>query len=253
MASNLFNRIPPLFSDLAKILAGEIDCSIETLTRYSRDASSYHIPPQAVIYPKNSTDIKHVLGLAREYGIPVTTRGSGRSTSGGSIGEGIILDMSRYFTYIRGINFIENTISVDAGVPVGELLDRLNDMQVDIPYLHGLNRASSIGSVVATRPVSASSFLYGSIREWVEGMTVVVDNGEEHHIQDGITPSGRLLGIYQSVFPFITKESALIRAGKPKVHDDPTGYTLWSSSIGPRQLYYTTYRLRFKEGSSAVI
>ena len=91
MVSNLIYNVPPLFANLAKILAGEIDCSTLTLSTYSVDGSPYMIRPQAVIFPKHSTDIKHVVDFAREYGMPITVRGAGTSRTGGSLGEGIIV------------------------------------------------------------------------------------------------------------------------------------------------------------------
>ncbi len=236
MVSNILYRIPPLFSDLAKIIAGDIDCSQATLTRYGNDGSAYFILPQAVIYPKNVTDIKHVLSFAREYTMPITPRGNGTSRSGGALGEGIILDMTRYFSHIRNINMIGNTITVDAGVTVGSLLEKLHAWNYDIPVVSMSEKNSTIGALVATKSASLSSFRHGTIREWIEGVTIVVDSGEEHHIADGITPSGRLLGIYQSIFPFLSKEGPALRAAKPTSHDDASGYNIWSTSIGPRQL-----------------
>ena len=234
--SNLLSHVPPLFSDLAKIIAGEIDCSQKTLSKYSNDGSPYQIFPQAVIYPKNVTDIKHVLSFAREYKIPVTPCGKREGRNGGALGEGIILDMTRYFSQIRTINMMENIVTVDAGVTVASLLEKLHSWQFDIPLFSLSDKTSTIGALVATKSGTAGSFFHGTIREWIEEVTVVVDNGEEHKLADGITPSGRLLGIYQEVFPLLTKENPTLRADKPLTHDDASGYNLWNTSIGPRQL-----------------
>ena len=236
MVSSLLNRVPPLFSDLAKIIAGDIDCSHTILTKYSVDKSPYFVSPQAVIYPKNVTDIKHVISFAREYKMPVTVRGSGTACTGGALGEGIILDMTRYFTHIHNINMIENTITVDAGTTLGMLLEKLHAWNYDIPVIATNDKDTTVGALVATKSATTSSFYHGTIREWIEGLTVVVDTGEEHHISDGITPSGRLLGIYQEIFPLLTKENPILRAAKPVAHDDASGYNLWNTSIGPRQL-----------------
>lgn len=236
MASDLLSRIPPLFTDLAKILAGEIDCTSTTLMRYGNDGSPYLVMPQAIIYPKNVTDIKHTLAFAREYKMPITTRGKGSARTGGSLGEGIILDVTRYFSQVRNINMMENTITVDAGVPLSTLIEKLHAWHYDIPLISMGDKDGTVGALVATKSASMSSFHHGTVREWIEGITVVVDTGEEHHIADGITPSGRLLGIYQSVFPLLAKESPILRAAKPLTHDDATGYNLWNTSIGPRQL-----------------
>ncbi|MEN9881226.1 MAG: hypothetical protein RLZZ308_409 [Candidatus Parcubacteria bacterium] len=234
-ASDLFSKVPPLFTPLAKILAGEVDCSASTLLSHSFDTSPYRVQPQAVIFPKNVTDIKHVIAFAREHSMSITVRGGGFGTQGGSIGEGIILDMHRYFNKIRHVNMMEHTVTVDAGTSVAELLHKLHSWGFDIPCLD-YDEQSTVGALLATRSISSSSFHHGNIREWVEGMTIVVDTGEEHKLFDGITPSGRLLGIYQSVFPILMKHAPELRAGKPKLHEDSSGYSLWNTSIGPRQL-----------------
>lgn len=236
--SNPFSAatIPPLFSDLAKILVGEIDCSQKTLEKYSNDGSPYMIRPQAVIYPKNGTDIKHILSFAREYTMPVVVRGNGKSKTGGALSEGVILDMTRYFDRIRHINMLDQTITVDAGVSVKTLRERLHGWNFDIPLITSQHNDKTIGALVSTKGVTATSFHSGTIREWVEGITVIVDTGEEHTISDGVTPSGRLLGIYQSVFPLLTEYGPIVRAGKPESSDDATGYSIWNTSIGPRQL-----------------
>ncbi len=234
--SNLLSRVPPLFADLAKILAGEIDCTSSKLAQYSVDGSPYTVLPQAVVYPKNVTDIKHVLTFAREYKMPITARGKGQARTGGSLGEGIILDMNRYFSQIRNVNMMENTVTVDAGVTCGSLLEKLHGWHFDIPFLSMSDKESTVGALVATKSATESSFHHGTIREWIEDLTVVLDTGEEHRIADGITPSGRLLGIYQAIFPLLTKEGPTLRAAKPLSHDDASGYNLWNTSIGPRQL-----------------
>ncbi len=236
MVSSVFERTPPLFLNLSKMLAGEISCSSSDLEKYSTDDSPYSITPQAVIYPKNITDIRHTLSFAREYSMPVTVRGCGSAKLGGCLSEGIILDMTRYLNSVRHISMVDNVVTVDAGMTVSELASRLDGWGFELPPLLRSESTTSIGALFSTRSVSPSTFFHGSIREWVEAVTVVVDNGEEHKIADGITPSGRLLGIYQAIFPILSEHGAKIRAAKPQSSEDSTGYSIWNTSIGPRQL-----------------
>jgi FAD/FMN-containing dehydrogenase len=248
--SNFLSRVPPLFSPLAKLIAGDVDCSIATLTRYSGDGSPYRISPQAVIYPKTSTDIKHILSFAREYKMPITVRGNGTGRSGGSLGEGVIVDLTKYFSHIRQVAMLENTITVDAGVSVKALREKLHAINFDIPFLSSYDNDSTIGGLIATRSVAPTTFHHGTIREWVQSMNIIVDTGEEHTLADGITPSGRLLGIYQAVFPILTEKGALLRAAKRENASDNAGYNLWNTSIGPRQLID---QLVGSEGTLAII
>lgn len=233
---NLPTVVPPLYSPLAKIISGEIDCSYDVLTKYSTDNSIYTIRPQAVVYPKNASDIKHVLSFAREYNMPVAVRGNGTACSGGSLCEGIIIDTARHINYVNQINIMENTVTVGAGVSIKELREKLHSWNVDIPILTSQDEDGTIGGLIATKSATPTSFCHGTIREWVESLNVVVDTGEEHRIADGITPSGRLLGIYQALFPILSNGGPMLRASKPTEHDDATGYSVWNTSIGPRQL-----------------
>jgi FAD/FMN-containing dehydrogenase len=234
--SDFLAGIPPLYANLAKILSGSVTCSHQALRAYSTDGSPYSVRPQAVIYPKHATDIKHVISFSREYNIPITVRGYGGARTGGSLGEGIILDMTQHFTHIRQVNMLDHTITVDAGVSIKTLREKLHAWNLDIPILISEGDASTIGGFVSTKSATPSTFHHGTIREWVEALTVVVDTGEEHRIADGITPSGRLLGIYQSIFPILSECGPILRAEKPENNDDATGYCLWNTSIGPRQL-----------------
>lgn len=233
---NKGTSILPLFLPLSQIISGEIDCSYETCNLYSTDNSQYKVTPQAVIFPKNVRDIKNIISFSHENKIPVTIRGGGTSSSGSSLCEGIIIDMKKHFNNISQINKNENTVTVGSGVKVEDLINFLTANGFDIPLLSYSSGEETIGGVFATKSVTSSSFLYGTIREWVECVSVVLDNGEEHLIKDGITPSGRLLGIYQEVFPYLTRESPHIRASRPDNNEDSTGFNIWNNSIGPRQL-----------------
>jgi FAD/FMN-containing dehydrogenase len=248
--SNIFSSVPPLFAKLAKIISGDIDCSHLALKAHSTDGSPFAVHPQAILYPKTTSDIKHAISFAREYGIPLTVCGGQNANSGGSLGEGITIDMTRYFSHIRRVNMMDNTITVDAGVLIDDLIEKLSSWNLEIPMLEIQESRATVGGSVATKSATASTFYAGTIREWIEGLTVVVDSGEEHTIKDGITPSGRLLGIYQSIFPLITSFGPILRAGRREHSDDATGYSLWSTSIGPRQLLD---QLVGSEGTLAVI
>lgn len=248
--SRMFSGVPPLFANLSRIISGDIDCSQFALKSHSIDGSPYAIVPQAIVYPKTSTDIKHVIAFAREYNIPLTVCGGGSAKSGGSLGEGVILDMTRHFSRIRHVNMMEHTVTVDAGVRIDDLREKLSAWNMELPLLEEEHSRATVGGLVATKSATPGSFYYGTIREWVEGLTIVVDTGEEHHLKESVTPSGRLLGIYQAVFPLLSEHGPVLRAARRAESDDATGYSLWSTSIGPKQLID---QLVGSEGTLAII
>ena len=62
---------------------------------YSTDASIYQIIPMGVVVPKTEEDVRVTLNIAYENGISVTMRGGGTSQCGQTVGEGIIVDVSK--------------------------------------------------------------------------------------------------------------------------------------------------------------
>lgn len=230
------SQVPTLYTDLARSLGGEIDASYQSLEKHSRDFSSCKISPHIITYPKTIEDIKKIIACADEYKIPVSVKGNGNNASGATLVEGIVIDMTKYFNHIKHVDMLGNVINVDPGVTCKEIRGNLSGWNLEIPFLTNQNDEDTIGGVVATKNVSPSSFEHGGIGAWVIGLSIVLANGEQHIIEDGITPSGKLLSIYQSLFPLLSKETHIIRGGKPLCNEDNSGFNIWGQSIGPRQL-----------------
>lgn len=230
------SNIPTLYTDIARSLSGEIDTSYSGIKQHARDFSSCKILPHIIVYPKTIDDIKKVLAKADEYRIPVSVRGNGNNASGGTLVEGIVINITKYFNHIKHIDMLNNVINVDPGVSCKKIREHLNAWGMEIPFLTEQNDEDTIGGVIATKNVSPTSFEHGSISSWVTGLSIILSNGEQHTLEDGITPSGKLLSIYQSLFPLLANEIHHIRGGKPICSEDNSGYNIWGQSIGPRQL-----------------
>ena len=67
---------------------------------YATDASVYRMLPEAVAYPKNETDLKHLIHFAATHGTSLIPRAAGTSLAGQCVGTGIVVDLSRHFTSI---------------------------------------------------------------------------------------------------------------------------------------------------------
>lgn len=230
------SRIPTLYTDLARALSGEIDTSYHCLETHSRDFSPCKISPHIIIYPKTIDDIKKIIACADEYKIPIAVKGNGRNTSGATLVEGIVIDITKYFNHIKHVDMLGNVINVDPGITCKKIREHLSGWNLEIPFLTEQNDEDTIGGVVSTKNVSPSSFEHGGINAWVIGLSIILANGEQHIIEDGTTPSGKLLSIYQSLFPLLSKETHIIRGGKPLCNEDNSGFNIWGQSIGPRQL-----------------
>ncbi len=82
---------------LQQSLEGELlfDRLIKAL--YATDASVYRELPLAVAYPKTKNDVKKIIRFVREHGLSVIPRAAGTSLAGQCVGDGIVVDISRYW------------------------------------------------------------------------------------------------------------------------------------------------------------
>ncbi len=87
-------------ADLRGLIAGDVRCDEIFLQLYAGDASVYAIRPLGVVCPRSVGDVSACLRYAWERKIPVHPRGSGSGTAGGALGQGLVLEYSRYIRRI---------------------------------------------------------------------------------------------------------------------------------------------------------
>ena len=112
-----------IYDDLRGVVEG--DLYFEPLDRapYAHDASLYEIDPLGVIVPRNEDDVVSVVRYAAENRIPLHVRGAGTDTGGGSLGPGLVVDLSRHLRKVIAIG--PEHVVVEPGVVLDVLNARL--------------------------------------------------------------------------------------------------------------------------------
>jgi len=165
--------------ELQQQLAGEL--LTDTLSRaiYSTDASVYRKVPLAVAYPKNTKDISKIIRYASDNAIGLIPRTAGTSLAGQCVGHGIVVDVSRYFTDILGLDLIKKQVTVQPGV----IRDELNRYLEEYGLFFGPNTSTSnrcmIGGMVGNNSCGTTSIKYGVTRDKVVALRVVLADGSE--------------------------------------------------------------------------
>src|SRR5918995_6331577 len=90
-------------------------------TLYATDASAYREMPLAVAVPKTVEDIRKLIHFAKKEKTSLIPRTAGTSLAGQVVGNGIIVDVSKYFTKIIELNKEEAWVTVQPGVIRDEL------------------------------------------------------------------------------------------------------------------------------------
>ncbi|MEM9685769.1 MAG: FAD-binding oxidoreductase, partial [Bacteroidota bacterium] len=106
---------------LQRRMEGELYTDMLHKAVYATDASVYRKVPLAVACPKSKNDIKMLISFAGTHGVSLIPRAAGTSLAGQCVGEGIVVDVSKYFTNIVDVDEVAQTVTVEPGVIRDEL------------------------------------------------------------------------------------------------------------------------------------
>ncbi|MDP4207904.1 MAG: FAD-linked oxidase C-terminal domain-containing protein [Bacteroidota bacterium] len=146
---------------------------------YATDASAYREIPLAVARPKSVADIKELIEFANINKVTLIPRTAGTSLAGQVVGNGIIVDVSKYFTKILEINQEEHWVRVQPGV----VLDELNLVLEPLGLFFGPETSTSnrcmIGGMVGNNSCGSHSIIYGSTRDHLLEIKALLSDGSE--------------------------------------------------------------------------
>lgn len=168
-----------LLQELALQLEGELHYDSMMKSLYATDASVYRELPLAVALPKHSKDIQTLIMFAKTNKISLIPRAAGTSLAGQCVGNGIVVDISKYMNQILEINVSENWVRVQPGV----VRDELNVFVKPYGLFFGPNTSTAnrcmIGGMVGNNSCGSTSIVYSSTREHVLELKTILSDGSE--------------------------------------------------------------------------
>ena len=206
-------------------LRGAFHLDLHRRALYSEGAGIYRILPKAVAVPADPDDLVQLIRWAAQHGIALTPRGAGSSVTGSNVGEGIILDLTR-LPRVLEISPEKRTARTSANTVWSELTEAAARHNLRLPPDPSSGAFATLGGMVSTNASGAHGVRYGSMRQWVLGVTLITAAGRTVSVRRGETsdlpvPRRELL-----------ERQELIRSRYPRTTKNSAGYALdaWLAS-----------------------
>ena len=168
------NRI---LDSLRQILGDRLSVGLAERDHHGKDVSylAGH-PPEAVAYVQTSEEVSAVVEVCAANGVAVVPYGTGTSLEGhlAALEGGVCIDLGRMDRILR-VNVDDMDVTVQAGVTRKQLDRHLHDTGLFFPIDPGAD--ASLGGMAATRASGTNAVRYGTMRENVLALTVVLADG----------------------------------------------------------------------------
>ncbi len=145
---------------------------------YSRDLSVHEGIPDVVVFAHTTEQISGIMKLANEAKVPVTVQGSGTATTGASlpVEGGILLDVHK-MDKILEIDKENFYAIVEPGVICNNLNIALKKDNLMFPPNPGSELIATIGGMMSTNSSGHRAVKYGTAKDYVKGLKVVLADG----------------------------------------------------------------------------
>lgn len=224
---------------LQEHLVGEVVTSTDARKYFSTDASIFAVAPLLVVYPRNENDIRKTTRFTWQLAergrvIPVTARGAGTDLGGASLGQGVIMAFPAHMNRILELDSKSGVVTVEPGILYGKLQQTLHTHSRFLPPYPASYEYCTVGGSVANNAAGEKSIKYGSTRDFVKRLRVVLANGEVIETRRlSKRELSKKLGlatfegeIYRALDTLIEENKDLIQDMHPAVTKNAAGYAL---------------------------
>ena len=237
---------------IRQFFKGDVVDDEPSLNEYSRDASIFTIKPRVVAFPKDVNDIKNLVKfVSREklekLEISLTPRAAGTDMSGGPLTDSIVVSTTKYLNHVKEVG----DLPAQAGLPASEEggyaitepgvfyrdFDKLTrEKGYILPSYPASRELCAVGGMVGNNSGGEKNLAYGETEKWVESLKMVLADGNEvefgelsfEQLEKKKKGASLEAEIYQKMSKLLTDNYDEVKAARPQVSKNSSGYFLWN-------------------------
>ncbi len=162
----------------AMVGAKNVFSEAQKLEEYSEDMAGFRATPAVVVRPASEDEVRRIVALAARRKFPIVPRGAGTSLTGAAVTKGaIILDMRRMDSVLK-VDTVNWYARAQAGVTLEDLNKRLEKHGFFFPPDPASSSLCTVGGAVAEGSGGLRCVKYGTVKDWVLSLRVVLPNGK---------------------------------------------------------------------------
>jgi D-lactate dehydrogenase (cytochrome) len=169
--------------DLFRELGDCVTVDVDVLLEHGKD-SAHHAPqpPDVVVEATSLDEVQRAVRISSQYGVPIIPFGTGTAVEGGvvAVRGGVCIDVQK-MNRIKGLSVPDMDVTVEAGVTRLQLNRHLAEQNTDLHFPVDPDADASLGGMAATRASGTAAVSYGTMRENVLGLEVVLASGDVIH------------------------------------------------------------------------
>jgi D-lactate dehydrogenase (cytochrome) len=166
--------------DLRGALGDRVTTDAGVLNEHGKD-SAHHAPqaPDVVVQAVSTEDVVAAVKICSQSGVPIIPFGTGTAVEGGVVATrgGVCIDVQK-MNRIKRLSVADMDVSVEAGVTRLQLNEYLAEQGTGLHFPVDPGADASLGGMAATRASGTAAVRYGTMRENVLGLEVVLASGE---------------------------------------------------------------------------
>jgi FAD/FMN-containing dehydrogenase len=239
----------------------EVREDLNTKKMYSCDASIFEVMPDAVVFPKNKEDLSKLIQYASANNTTLTARSAGTCMSGGSLTEGVVIDMAAGFSYIGEIDKEQNTVWVGSGTYHRDIESALTPHGLLFAPYTSSKDLCGIGGMIGNNASGEKSFRYGATIDNIVSLRMMCSDGNEYTFSELSSAEFKAKAllenfegtVYKELDTILQENKEQLEASRPKVKKNAAGYGLWNIYNPERDTYNVARLIIGSQGTLGIV